>query len=132
MASRNVFQEPDETLCNLMDGPLSSWIAARLVRAVQPIRGVAVPDLPFFLSLVQRQRDDNKNKICAFEGGGPRGQSGKSSKNAFFCGNQAPPSYGSGRYGFGVSGAQDSVLPRHVLCGDASRLLLGHFPQHLT
>ena len=36
----------------------------------------------------QRQRDDNKNKICAFEGGGPRGQRGKSSQNSvFFLGN---------------------------------------------
>ena len=26
------------------------------------------------------------------------------------CNNQAPPGYGSGRYGFGVFGAQDSVL----------------------
>ena len=34
----------------------------------------------------QRRRDDNKNKICAFEGGGPWGQRGKSSKNALFRG----------------------------------------------
>ena len=33
----------------------------------------------------QRRRDDNKNKICAFEGGGAHwGQRGKSSKNAVF------------------------------------------------
>ena len=32
----------------------------------------------------QRQRDDNKNKICAFEGGGPWGRRGESSKNAVF------------------------------------------------
>ena len=31
---------------------------------------------------IQRRRDDNKNKICAFEGGGPWGHRGKSSKNA--------------------------------------------------
>ena len=36
----------------------------------------------------QRQRDDNKNKICAFEGGGPRGQRGKLSKNAVFRGKR--------------------------------------------
>ena len=36
----------------------------------------------------QRQRDDNKNKICTFEGGGPRGQRGKSSKNAVFRGKR--------------------------------------------
>ena len=36
----------------------------------------------------QRQRDDNINKICAFEGGGPRGQRGKSSKNAVFRGKR--------------------------------------------
>ena len=41
-------------------------------------------------SLNQRRRDDNKNKIFAFEGGGPWGQRGKSSKNAcfFFCGKR--------------------------------------------
>ena len=33
----------------------------------------------------QRRRDDNKNKICAFEGGGPWGQRGKSfQKRCFF------------------------------------------------
>ena len=35
-------------------------------------------------SVCQRQRDDNKNKISAFEGGGPRGQRGKPPKNAVF------------------------------------------------
>ena len=39
--------------------------------------------------MAQRRRDDNKNIIFAFEGGGgPWGQRGKSSKNAvFFVGN---------------------------------------------
>ena len=32
----------------------------------------------------QRQRDDNKNNICAFEGGGHWRQRGKLSKNAVF------------------------------------------------
>ena len=45
--------------------------------------------------------------------------------------NQAPPSYGSGRYGFGVFGAQDSVLrdtTEHVGSGgDASRPFLDPF-----
>ena len=35
----------------------------------------------------QRQRDENKNETCAFEGVGPRGQRGKSSRNAAFRGN---------------------------------------------
>ena len=36
----------------------------------------------------QRRRDDNKNKIFAFEGGGPWGQRGKSCKNACFRGKR--------------------------------------------
>ena len=36
----------------------------------------------------QRQRDDNKNKTCAFEGGGPRGQRGKLSKKTVFRGKR--------------------------------------------
>ena len=36
----------------------------------------------------QRRRDDNKNKICAFEEGGPWGRRGKSSKNALFRGKR--------------------------------------------
>ena len=34
----------------------------------------------------QRRRDDNKNKICVFEGGGPWGQRGKSPQNTVFHG----------------------------------------------
>ena len=37
---------------------------------------------------LQRRRDDNKNKICAFRGGGPWGQRGKSSQNAVFRGKR--------------------------------------------
>ena len=37
-------------------------------------------------SFFQRRRDDNKNKIFAFEGGGLRGQRGKSPQNACFRG----------------------------------------------
>ena len=36
---------------------------------------------------IQRRWDDNKNKTCTFEGGGPWGQRGKLSKNAVFEGN---------------------------------------------
>ena len=36
----------------------------------------------------QRQRDDNKNKTCTFEGGGLWEQRGKSSKNAAFRGKR--------------------------------------------
>ena len=36
----------------------------------------------------QRWRDDNKNKICGFEGGGSRGQRGRSSKNTVFLGKR--------------------------------------------
>ena len=36
----------------------------------------------------QRRRDDNKNKIFTFEGAGPWGQRGKSSKNAGFRGKR--------------------------------------------
>ena len=42
------------------------------------------------LHLNQRKRDDNKNKICAFQGGAllwGGGQRGKSSKTLFFVGN---------------------------------------------
>ena len=36
----------------------------------------------------QRRRDDNKNKICGFEGGGENwGQRGRSSKTLFSVGN---------------------------------------------
>ena len=45
---------------------------------------------------------------------------------------QAPPSYGSGRYGFVVFGAQESVLARQLLCGDASRLFLDYLSKHLS
>ena len=38
------------------------------------------------MTLDQRKRDDNKNKICAFRGGGG-GQGGKLSKTLFFMGN---------------------------------------------
>ena len=62
--------------------------------------------------------------------------------NIFFCGAeiptklarlsefQAPPSYGSGRYGFGFSGPR---IPFHATgaLGDASRLFLDHFCKHL-
>ena len=42
--------------------------------------------------------------------------------------SQAPPSYGSGHYGFGGFRAQNSVLrDRQVLCRDLSRLFLDHF-----
>ena len=46
---------------------------------------------------------------------------------------QAPPSYGSGRYGFGVSGAQDSVL-RDRCCSVGTRHVpfLDHFYKHLS
>ena len=38
--------------------------------------------------IAQRKRDDNKNKICAFQGGGGNwGQRGKSSKTLFFMGD---------------------------------------------
>ena len=37
---------------------------------------------------VQRRRDDNRNKIFAFEGGGARAQRGKSSQKARFCGKR--------------------------------------------
>ena len=40
------------------------------------------------LPLSQRRRDDNNNKICTFEGGGPWGQRGQSSKNAVFRGKR--------------------------------------------
>ena len=35
-----------------------------------------------------QRRRDNKNKICGFEGGGPWGQRGESSKNAVFHGKR--------------------------------------------
>ena len=40
------------------------------------------------LRQTRRRRDDNKNKIFAFEGGGGWGQRGKSSKNARFRGKR--------------------------------------------
>ena len=40
-------------------------------------------------SISQRRRDDNKNKIFGFWGGGAWGQRGKSSKTLFFVGNAA-------------------------------------------
>ena len=46
-----------------------------------------------------------------------------------FC--QAPPSYGSGRYRFGVWGPGLHSV-RQVLCGGASRLFLDHFSKHLS
>ena len=43
----------------------------------------------FRVPKIQRRRDDNKNRIFAFEGGGcPWGQRGKSSKNACFRGKR--------------------------------------------
>ena len=48
----------------------------------------AVQLLVNMTSAMQRWRDDNKTRICAFEGGGLRGQRGKSSKNAAFRGKR--------------------------------------------
>ena len=45
---------------------------------------------------------------------------------------QAPPSYGSGRCGFGVLKFQDSVLRDRCSVGDASRLFLDRFSKHLS
>ena len=45
---------------------------------------------------------------------------------------QAPPSYGSGRYGFEVFGAAGFRSARQVLCGDASRLFPDRFSKHLS
>ena len=44
---------------------------------------------------------------------------------------QAPPSYGSGRYAFGVFGAQDSVLRDMCSVGTRHAFFLAHFPKHL-
>ena len=45
---------------------------------------------------------------------------------------QAPPSYGSGRYGFGVFGAQDSVLRDRCSVGRRHAFFLDHFAKHLS
>ena len=58
-----------------------------------------------------------------------RGRDRKCHDNNYF---QTPPSYRSGRYGFGVFGAQDSVLCDRCSVGDASRLFLDHFSKHLS
>ena len=43
----------------------------------------------YLTEFYQRRRDDNKNKIFAFEGGGgPWGKRGESSKNAVFLGKR--------------------------------------------
>ena len=42
---------------------------------------------PFGPKVSQRKRDDNKNKICAFQGGWAGGQRGKLAKTLLFMGN---------------------------------------------
>ena len=60
---------------------LGDWnIASRRFEAIRANRSNVMK--------LQRRRDDNKNKICTFEGGQPWGQRGKSTKNAIFRGNR--------------------------------------------
>ena len=63
-------------------------VAGHLPSETRVLRQIAPKSLSHSFFVVQRRRDDNKNKICAFEGGGPWGQRGKSSKNAAFRGKR--------------------------------------------
>ena len=56
---------------------------------VSLISGLRVKKLVnLFLTNSRRKRDDNKNKICAFQGGWAGGQGGKLSKTLFFHGKR--------------------------------------------
>ena len=52
-------------------------------------KSLAIAIVRFWCAKFQRRRDDNKNKVFAFQGGGgPWGQRGKLSKNAVFRGKR--------------------------------------------